>query len=142
MATSYSKIYDIFLSKITDFDLPILDDEELTGYCHDIFLSALVKLKSFDHNLSDRNEEESSFNTDLSDLECEVIACQMVAEWVEKKIDTTQLMHMFVGTKDESMTSQANHMKELIEVKEKHLATVSRLIRDFKYQKWLEEEEQ
>lgn len=140
MNTSYEKIYNIFLNKITDFDLPVMSDEELTDYCRDILFSALVKLKSFDHNLSDRNDDLGVFNEVLSDLECEVIACQMVVEWVDKKINTTQLLHMFVGTKDESMASQANHIKTLMDLKDKHRATVTGLMRDFKYQAWVEED--
>lgn len=140
MSTSYETIYNAFLGKITDFDLPLMDDDELEGYCYDILSSALVKIKSFDHDLADRDEDTKVFNEDLSDLEKEVLSCQMVVEWVDRKINTTQLLHMYVGTKDESMASQANHMKALIELKDKHRSVVNTLMRDFKYQQWIEEE--
>lgn len=85
-------------------------------------------------------KQEEVFTDDLSDLEIDIIACQMVVEWVERKLHNTQLLHMFAGTKDESMASQANHMKEMIELKEKQRATVSMLMRDYAYQKWIQEE--
>ena len=63
----------------------------------------------------------------------------MVIEWVDRKLNTTQLLHMYVGTKDESMASQANHMKTLIELKEKQRSIISTIMRDAKYRKWVEE---
>lgn len=140
MGTSYWKIYNIFLSKIVDFDLPQMSDDELLSYCDGVFLSALVKVKNFDNDLTLRNDAARTFDVELSDIECEVIACQMVVEWVDHKINTTQNIHMFVGTKDESMASQANHMRALLELKASHRAIVSALIRDYKYKVWIEEE--
>lgn len=140
MNTSYEKIYKIFLNKITDYDLGLLSDNELLLFCDSVFLSAITKIKSFDmNNLTDRDDDLRIFNSELTDVECEVIASQMVVEWVDRKINTTQLIHMFVGTKDESMASQANHIKLLLELKEKQRSIVSIMMRDAKYKAWIEE---
>ena len=140
MNTSYEKIYKIFLNKITDYDLGLLSDNELLLFCDSVFLSAITKIKSFDmNNLTNRDDDLRIFNSELTDVECEVIASQMVVEWVDRKINTTQLIHMFVGTKDESMASQANHIKLLLELKEKQRSIVSIMMRDAKYKAWIEE---
>ena len=140
MNTSYEKIYKIFLNKITDYDLGLLSDNELLLFCDSVFLSAITKIKSFDmNNLTDRDDDLRIFNSELTDVECEVIASQMVVEWVDRKINTTQLIHMFVGTKDESMASQSNHIKLLLELKEKQRSIVSIMMRDAKYKAWIEE---
>lgn len=139
MGTSYWKIFNIFLSKIIDFDLPKMSDDQLTSYCFVIFSSAMAKIKNFDHDLSKRDDIIYSFDDELSDVECEIIACQMVVEWVERKTNTVQNIHMFVGTKDESMASQANHIRSLMELRDKQRATISTLIRDYKYRAWIEE---
>lgn len=140
MNTSYEKIYGIFLSKITDYDLASLSDDELEEYCYNIFISAMTKIHSFDQNdLSDRDDVKERFNSELTDVEIEIITSQMVIEWVDRKLNTTQLLHMYVGTKDESMASQANHMKTLIELKEKQRSIISSMMRDAKYRKWVEE---
>lgn len=140
MNTSYEKIYGIFLSKITDYDLASLSDDELEEYCYNIFVSAMTKIHSFDQNdLSDRDDVKERFNSELTDVEIEIITSQMVIEWVDRKLNTTQLLHMYVGTKDESMASQANHMKTLIELKEKQRSIISSMMRDAKYRKWVEE---
>ena len=140
MGTSYWKIYNIFLSKITDFDLPHMNDDELLAYCNGLLSSALIKTRKIGHDLNDRDDVICSFNIELTDTECEIIACQMVVEWVERKTNTTQIIHMFTGTKDENMASQANHMKSLMELKDKAKSTVTELIRDEKYRAWIEEE--
>lgn len=139
MGTSYKIIYSKFLGKITDYDLPQMTDDEIFDYCDELMSSSLVKIHSFDHDLSDRNHPLRCFNIDLSDTEIEVISCQMVVEWVERKTNTTQLLHMFVGTKDESMSSQANQIKAMLELRDKNRATVTSLIRDWKYRNWIEE---
>lgn len=140
MGTSYLKIFNIFLSKIIDFDLPKMSDDQLMSYCFGLFISAMTKIKSFDHDLSLKDDVIYRFDEELTDIECEVIASQMVVEWVERKTNTVQNIHMFVGTKDESMASQANHIRALIELRDKHRATISALIRDHKYRAWIEEE--
>lgn len=140
MGTSYWKIYNTFLSKITDFDLPQMSDDELLEYCNGLLSSAIVKTSRLSRDISDRDDVICSFSLDLTDTEREVLACQMVVEWVERKLNTTQIIHMFTGTKDESMASQANHMKALMELKSKAKNTVTELIRDEKYREWLEEE--
>lgn len=140
MGTSYWKVYNIFLSKITDFDLPHMSDDELLEYCNGILSSALIKTKKISRDISSRDDVVCAFDLELTDTECEILACQMVVEWVERKINTTQIIHMFTGTKDESMASQANHIKALNELKAKAKNTVTELIRDEKYREWLEED--
>jgi len=139
MGTSYDKIYRIFSNKIVDYEPLLMSDDELRSYCHSFLASAMVKIKNFDHDLSDRDDVIASFGVDLSDKECEVIACQMVVEWVERKTNTVQNIHMFVGTKDESMASQANHIRALLELRDKQTALISVIIRDHKYRAWIEE---
>lgn len=84
-------------------------------------------------------ETEEVFSEDLTDLEIDIIASQMVVEWLNNELNNTQLTRMFVGTKDESMSSQANHIEKLTTLKEKRRADVSMLIRDYAYRKWVKE---
>ena len=82
---------------------------------------------------------EEVFSADLTSLEIEIIASQMVVEWLNNEINNTQLTRMFVGTKDESMSSQANHIEKLTTLKEKRRADVSMMIRDYAYREWVKE---
>lgn len=139
MNTSYEDIFKIFLGKISDFNLFKMPDCELYDYCHEIMRSAITKIDSINNNFEDMNDELMEFNSELSYLEIEILATQMVVEWIDKQINTTQLLRMFVGTKEESMASQANHLSQLINLKDKQRSIVSNLIRDYNYKKWIKE---
>lgn len=143
MSTSYINIYSTFLRKINDFDLPALADNELNDYCHELMSAAISKLPSINHDLSlvevDEETGEESFAADLTNYEKEMIANQMVVEWIDGELNNTQLIRMFVGTKDESMSSQANHIEKLTTLKEKKRAEVSMMIRDYAYREWVQE---
>jgi len=142
LGTSYEKIYNVFLNKIIDFDLPQMEDEELLQYCDSIFFSAMPKIKSFDtSDLTDRDDAERFFTEVLTDTECEVISCQMVVEWIDRKVNNVQLLHMFAGTKDENMASQANQMKAMLELKKDQRNTVTTLMRDVGYRTWVKGDE-
>lgn len=145
MSTSYTDIYPSFLRKINDFDLPQFTDDELEAYCQNILKSALVKLTSINNDLSeiiiDENTGEEMFASDLTYYEIEMIAGQMVVEWIDSELNNTQLIRMFVGTKDETMASQANHIEKLITLKEKQRAEVSMMMRDYAYRTWVKEED-
>lgn len=86
-------------------------------------------------------EAEEVFKADLIPLEIEIIASQMVVEWINNELNNTQLTRMFVGTKDESMSSQANHIEKLTTLKEKRCADVSMMIRDYAYRNWVKEDQ-
>ena len=116
-----------------------MPDCELYDYCHEIMRSAITKIDSINNNFEDMNDELMEFNSELSYLEIEILATQMVVEWIDKQINTTQLLRMFVGTKEESMASQANHLSQLINLKDKQRSIVSNLIRDYNYKKWIKE---
>ena len=117
--------------------MPALADDELEEYCNSILTSALTRVRNMTHDLSAR--DISGFNDDLNDTEKEVIACQMVVEWADGQLNNTQLTHMFVGTKDESMASQANHMNTLMALVHQNRARVSTLMRDYKWTNWVKQ---
>lgn len=139
MNTSYEDIFKIFLGKISDFNLSRMSDYELYDYCYEIMRSAITKIDSIKNNFEDMDDELMTFNSELSALEIEILTTQMVVEWIDKQINTTQLLRMFVGTKEESMSSQANHITQLINLKDKQRSIVSNLIRDYNYKKWIKE---
>lgn len=139
MSTPYTTIYQRFLDKIVDFDLANMEDQDIATYCQNLMSSAMPKISAIESDFSD--VDDSGFIDDLTGDELEVISSQMVVEWVERKLNTVQLLNIFVGTKDENMTSQANHINALISLRDKHRATVSRIICHNGYSKMFAEAE-
>lgn len=109
--TSYSKVYDRFLNRITDFNLAELDDLTLDEMLLDWLHSAIVKTRT-SGDLS-RDDENKVFNNDLSDLDIELLTMGMTLVWLDQTLNSTELTLMMLGGKEEKFYSQSNHINEL-----------------------------
>ena len=87
MATPYETVYNRFLQKCTDYDLPKLPDDELESMLHGWMTSAIVRFVQSNSDLSQRDDELRTFLVDLEDYEKEVIALFMVVAWLEPRIN-------------------------------------------------------
>ena len=116
MATSYEKIYERFLNSVTDFNLAELDDYTLNEMLKDWLHKAVVRTRT-SSDLSRDNEKEK-FNSDLSDLDIELLALGMKLAWLDQTIGSTELTLQFIGGKEEKIYSQANHISELRALRE------------------------
>lgn len=136
MATPYSDIYNIFLDKITDYDIAKLFEADakeilrrlLKTACrqfHDVCREDLYKL----------NEIDESFEETLSVDSQEILAELMVVEWLKPRLYKSEFFENALGTKDFSTFSPANLLKE---IRETYLSARERarfLIIDYSYKK-------
>jgi len=134
LGTPYQIIYKRFLDQLTDFDLPRMSDSELAAYCLSFMKSAIVHIRPLESDLEARNDLVMEFEENLLEIEIQIIVCHMVAEWVGQKLYNTQLVTMFLGTKDEKFNSQANMIAALESLRDRKLAEARTLRRDWKYQ--------
>lgn len=112
MGTPYEKIYNRFLSRITDFNLVELDDYSLNEMLKSWLHSAVIKTRT-SGNLSVRDEDNEVFESDLNDLDIELLAMGMTLAWLDQTLNSTELTLQFIGGKEEKVYSQANHIAEL-----------------------------
>ncbi len=110
--TSYETIYSRFLNRITDFNLAELDDYTLNNMLRSWLSSALVKVRT-STDLSQRDEESELFMNELTDLDIELLAMGMTLAWIEQCLNSTELMLMMTGGKEEKFYSQSQHITEL-----------------------------
>lgn len=134
--TTYAEIYDLFLSKISDFDLleeynvsPDNAEDELKGYLK----SALPKFTYCSKDLFDRDDTLAQFNFTLSPMEQEIISIWMLAEYLSPKIFKTELLETNLGSKDFKLYSPANQIKEVRELKESIVKEVNLLMIEYYY---------
>lgn len=113
MATPYETIYKRFLQKITDFNLVELDDFTLDEMLNGWLKSAIVRTRACDSDLSKRDDDIQEFEDDLSDVEVELLALGMTRSWLDQYLNSTELTLIMIGGKEEKYYSQANHIKEL-----------------------------
>jgi hypothetical protein len=130
--TSYEIVYDRFLNRTTDFNLGDLDDhtlsEMLKGWLH----SAIVRTHT-SSDLSARDDVTEVFNSDLTDLDVEMLAMGMTLAWLDQYLNSTENVLQFIGGKEEKYYSQANHIAELRALREDTKVEMKKLYRDSTY---------
>ena len=110
--TSYGVIYDRFLNTTTDFDLADLDDHTLSEMLKGWLCSAIVKART-SSNLLDRDDDKEQFNSDLSDMDIELLSMGMKLSWLDQRINSTEYTSLFVGGKEEKFYSPSSQLSEL-----------------------------
>ena len=103
MATPYSKIYEQALSKLTDYDLACMPEDDLQLMLRGWLNGAIAKFRKCASDLTNRDDELATFNVDLFDEEIEILALLMVCEWLEPQINSVTLTHQMFGGKEEKL---------------------------------------
>ncbi|MEE4532799.1 hypothetical protein P5667_12195 [Bacillus velezensis] len=117
MPTPFEEIYGFFLPKLTDYSFLNISDQDLADTLEPLLRSSSIKFRRCKKDLTDRDQELKQFNEDLSDEEKEILACFMVVEYLTPKIVTADLLHQTLSSKDSKLYSQANHIKEIRELR-------------------------
>lgn len=116
--TNLSDIYDIFLSKISDYNLvnllPEEVDEELLGY----FKSARTKFYKCkkDKDGNDRlelSEDDTKVTGKLTYYEMEILVKLMLVEYMTPILLSSEVLKQGLSDKDFKIYSQANQLREL-----------------------------
>lgn len=132
MGTSYSEIYDRFLPKITDYKILELDEEDVMDMMLGWLKSAVAKQKQIINNLT-MDDGIDSFDTELDDLEIELLSLGMVLEWLRPQINSTALTSQFIGGKEEKFYAQANHLNALKDLFNTTRLEIKKIQRDYGY---------
>lgn len=134
MGTPYSAIYKRFLQKITDYKLLSLPEEDVEEILYGYLTSSIVKFRTIKSDLSKRDDESQCFEDTLLDVEIEILALQMVCEWVEPQLNNELYTKRFIGTKEEKFFAQSNHLEKLQTLRNDAELRSKKLRRDYSYQ--------
>lgn len=128
--TSFSEIYELFLSKITDDMYMELTPQDTLKILKELLVSALPKfefprqeLKYEEIESDDMIDEDGNpilqyqFKTELTSEEKNVIATYMIVEWIGQQLASVENVRMKYSGSDFKFTSQANHMQKLLQMK-------------------------
>ena len=135
--TSFLTIYDAFLTKVTSDMYMELTEEDTLAMMQDLLVNSISRFEFprfdlFDYelgawgDLGEYNGVESNnetvpatgwvggtYHIQLTDEEINIIALNMVIEWLGQQLDTTENTKMKYSGSDFKFTSQANHMAKL-----------------------------
>lgn len=137
--TTYAQIYERFAQKITDFKLLELADEDVMDMLHEWMVAALPKCRFIENDLDARNDEQQTFDVDLTNTEIEIICTQMVSEWLAPQINSQLYVSQFFGGKEERFFAQANQLDKLMVLKDTNELAAQKLARDYRYQQFVKE---
>ena len=129
MGTNFEEIYDVFLSQISDPVFMQRDGNDLLKYRY--LLNSIPRFRRCKKDLRDRTEY--TFNESLDDEEQLILGSLMVLEYLNPLIISIKNIEQFMSTKDFSMTSQAAHLKQLLDMKDSKKIEVDKLILDYTY---------
>ena len=118
--TSFSTVYDSFLSKVTDDMYMELFPDETAAILRDLLLNAIPWFEFPKVDVSDYDLEVSAFNMPLTNEEINIIATYMVVEWMSTQLANVDLVRQKYSGDDFKFTSQAAHMNTLLKMKDSY----------------------
>jgi hypothetical protein len=117
MNTKLSELYEIFLSKITDYSLidPNLMEDELNEELFAYFKSARTKFYKSKQSLNTVEDEvgELEFEVELTGYELEILTHLMLVEYLKPQVLSSEVLRQSLSDKDFKIYSQANQLREL-----------------------------
>lgn len=121
--TPFSKIYDSFLSKITDDMYMELTEQDTYSLLFQLLMSAIPKFEFprqqlvFDLFTGQKQQSQYGFVQILSQQEINILATYMIVEWLGQQIASVENVRMKYSGSDFKFTSQANHIQKLLQLK-------------------------
>ena len=111
--TPFEDIYDRFFGKITD-DMYMEWTEEDTK---NILIDAIPGFEFPRFPLYDFDIDAETFNCHLTSEEINIFALLMYNTWLQRQVASVEQTRMKYSGSDFKMTSQANHLAKLMELK-------------------------
>lgn len=119
MGTDFNIIYTRFYSKITDDMYMELDQIQTDALLEELLINALPWFEfpkvSLQYSIA-----KHCFRYSLSDEEVNIIATYMVLGWFDQQLASVEVSRMKYSGSDFKMTSQANHMSKLKELRKEY----------------------
>lgn len=108
--TELQELYDIFLSKITDYRLLSMTDAEIKSDLHGYFKSARARFYRCKNDLSD---DGVLINSDLTYFEIEILVSHMLVGHITPQLLSSENLKQSLSDKDFKIYSQANQLREI-----------------------------
>lgn len=113
--TPLTDVYEVFLSKISDYTFLSLTETEIEDDLYGYLKSAIAKFYRCKNDLTIQTDEFGvmSFASTLTPLEIEILATLMIVEYMKPQILSSEILKQSLSDKDFRIYSQANQLREL-----------------------------
>lgn len=123
MPTSYEKIYENILPKFRSYEIPIMTEGEVKDYLHDYLIPAIARFHVCRKDLNDRDDILECFNSELSNMEIEILSNYMLLEYIDSTyVRTPTLLKVSLSSSDFNAFSPANMLDKLMAMRETYLS--------------------
>lgn len=133
--TSFETIIDRFLGKITDDMYLELTYEDTLRDAKQFLLDAIPYFEFPRFELYNYDAELEQYNVDLTIEEINILALLMKTAWLERQINSIENTRMKYSGSDFKMTSQANHLSKLLNLKSENVRESTHAQRLYKRRK-------
>lgn len=137
--TTFQEIYDRFLGKLTDDMYIELTPQDTIEDLKNILMDAIPGFEFPRFPLYDFDEDLEEFNTHLTSEEINIFALLMLNAWLQRQITSIEHTRMKYSGSDFKMTSQANHLAKLIELKKETERQAHHMQRLYKRRKLIDD---
>jgi hypothetical protein len=127
MSTPYNNLFLSFLGKITD---PFYSEATIMDAEADMIVlknSAIIEFEYPREDIRDFDDEAKVFNQDLSLDTIEIFANLMKLKWIDRQVNNKNVIKQKFTDRDFKMTSQAEHLNQLLKLKQDTLDECERL---------------
>lgn len=122
MPTPYEKLYENLLPKFKSYEIPIMTEDEVKEYLHDYLIPAISRFHVCRKDLSDRDDALEQFNSDLSDMEIEILSNYLLLEYIDSTyVRTPTILKVNLSSSDFNAFSSANMLDKLMNMHKTYL---------------------
>lgn len=118
MGTRFSEIHHMAISRFSDYSFLKLPEKDRESLLDRYLMSADRDVQSVCNIILPKDEYTRQYNEDLSEVLKEVLACGEAYYWILPKLYNTRLLRNGISTKDVSVFSPANLLKEISALKD------------------------
>lgn len=138
-STPFDIIYNRFLGKITDDMYMEWTEQDTKEDLKNILLDSIPGFEFPRFPLYDYDEYLEEFNCGLTSEEINILALLMYNTWLQRQIASIENTRMKYSGSDFKLTSQANHLAKLIELKKEAERQSHHIQRLYKRRKLIDE---
>jgi len=132
VSTSYQSIYSSFTSKITDDYFTSISIEASEEDMILLLNDCLIMFPRPKIDIFDKDDSSQQFNVTLGYHEIQIIGNLMKIAWLDRQISNIALVRQSISDSEFKKTSQANHIKALIDMRKLYDEYCHKIIREYK----------
>jgi len=123
MPTPYERIYEGFLPKLQSYEIYQMTEDDVKDCLHDYLVFAIPKFHVCRKDLNDRDDLLQRFNSELSDIEIDILVNYMLLEYIDATyVRVPTLLKVNLSSTDFNAFSPANMLSKLTEMQKRFLS--------------------